>query len=712
MKTIETSSCNCVLRPIAVAITLLVAGHSSAQVATLSEVVVVGEQETYAVTRSTAGTRTDTPVEQIPQSVISVNRTLIEDQGVKTVSDALRNVSNVNVIDPRDTNIVSFKVRGFNSAVVVDGVAMPGPFSNLESLVNVEQIDVLKGPAGNLFGSGQGIGAYATLGGTIAVTTSSPERTPIRNVGISAGNYGAAGAQFDLNQPLSDDFAARLVGEVSRSNSESDNIFFRKQAFFPSLAWTPNAGRSVVIKARSIKGTTLDYSGLPKAGTLDTSSFTMPRSTNFTANGLPDTVTESSGLNIQWTEKLNKTWTANVTVAQNTAFINEKGVYVGDAFCGYGNAAATYHACGLQMWEKFETTSLSPNLTGKFEAWGASHVLSAGVDIESTKDKAFMAYSNGTADLGAISITNPVMPVWVDPVVPAEKDQQNNTYESRVIYVQEQASIGNLHLTGGLRFSRIDVVDIYNDGMMFSNNNVSSNTKWTPRVGAAYEWTPSVSTFAGYTEGMKTPVGSNFATTPKPEESSQKEVGLRFKNAGGITGTVAWFDLQRTNAAITDQATFKSYQTGKQRSTGVDVDLQWRASNALTLLATFTAQTARIVEDSLNASLVDKQLFNVPERSARLAARYSASGNLAGWGAGLGVTYRDVLPGDNKNTYFTDAATVWDTQLSYQSGKARYGMGISNLLDKKYYVPSAYFSGGNVTPAAPRTWVVTANYSF
>jgi iron complex outermembrane recepter protein len=178
-----------------------------------------------------------------------------------------------------------------------------------------------------------------------------------------------------------------------------------------------------------------------------------------------------------------------------------------------------------------------------------------------------------------------------------------------------------------------------------------------------------------------------------------------------VTGTIAWFDLQRTNVAITDSLG-KSYQTGKQRSTGIDLDLQWRASNALTLLAAMTVQSAKIVEDSFNATLVDKQLFNVPERSARLAARYNASGSLAGWGAGLGVTYRDVLPGDSKNTFFTPAATVWDTQLSYQGHKARYGIGINNLLDAKYYVPSAYFGGGNVTPAAPRTLLVTADFSF
>jgi iron complex outermembrane receptor protein len=708
------------LRPSIIALCAMACCQGAmAQSSTLPTVVVTGDLNAYATSRTSSATRTDTPVEQIPQSVVSVSKTLMEDQEVKTLSDALRNVSNVNEIDPRDTNNVTFKIRGFNAGVVVDGVAMPGYFSNLESLVNVEQIDVLKGPAGNVFGSGQATGAYATLGGTIAISTSSPERTPIRQAGITAGSYGARGVHFDFNQPLSQDMAVRLVGEASRSRSESDNVFFRKQSLFPSMAWTPNASRSVVIKARSISNTTLDYSGLPQSGTLDTSTLTLPRSTNFTARGLPDTITRLNGINVQWMEKLDDQWTAHVTLARNTAFVNQKGVYVsadlgfpGFECFGFGVAGATYNACGAQMWDKFKTTTFSPSLTGKFEALGARHVVHAGVDVETTRDHAYMAYPNGFGYLGPVSLSNPVMPVWVDPATPADANQQKNTYKSRVAYLQDQMHLGNWHFTAGLRYSRIDVVDIYSDGVMFSNNNVSTNSKWTPRVGVVYEWTPAISTFAGYSAGMKVPQGSNFATSPKPEESRQKEVGLRFKNLGGLTATLAWFDLERTHVAITDPMTFKAYQSGKQRSTGMDVDVQWRVDHAWTLLASLTSQTAKMVEDNLNPGLVGKQLFNVPQKSARLAARYTASGQWAGWGAGLGMTYRDRLPGNSSNTFFTPAATVWDAQISYKTGQVRYGIAVNNVLDKKYFIPAAYFAGGNVTPAAPRTFAVSADFGF
>lgn len=150
------------LTPIAAAV-LWLSTSALAQSTPVSTVEVRGQAPSpYVVPVTSAGTRTDTPIEQVPQSVISVPRALIVDQDAQSVSDVLRNVSNVNALDPRDSIITGFKVRGFGAAMVVDGVSMPGYFQNMESLVNVDRIDVVKGPSGGLFGSGQGIGTYGS----------------------------------------------------------------------------------------------------------------------------------------------------------------------------------------------------------------------------------------------------------------------------------------------------------------------------------------------------------------------------------------------------------------------------------------------------------------------------------------------------------------------------------------------------------------------
>lgn len=683
----------------------------------------------YVVKSASAGTRTDTPVEHIPQSIVTVPRAMIEDQGSKTLSDALRNVSNVNAMDARDANNAVFKIRGFHSATVVDGVAMPGYFPNQESLVNAERIDVIKGPTGALFGSSQGIGSYGTLGGTIAITTAEPTQETIRRIGFKVGSYGEKGTHFDVNQPINEILAFRIAGEWSDSDSETDRVFFKRRALFPSIALTPNADTKVVVRLRYLENTTIDYSGLPVSGTLDTSSFHLSRRTNIAATGLPDTKNTSQGINLQWTQRLTDTWTFSLLTAYNEAKIDQRGTWVVDSTSGcfdFGNVtAAANMMCGARMWDHFKTTTISPSMTGKFVTGNAKHTLNLGVDYEVTKDEASMLYPNvygpftdGIISLANVSMINPVYPAWVDAPLPKTPYQQNR-YKSKVAYLQDQIDIGALHLLGSLRYSRIDVTDVSTDPVMASlgfplPNNHSSNSKLTPRLGAVYEFTPNFSAFVGYGEGIKVPTVSVFSAPPKPEESKQTEVGFRLKDLAGITATFALFDLTRKNVAIADPLLPGfSIQAGKQQSRGIDADIRWQATPSWSLLAAFTAQTAEITENTSAPATVGKQLFNVPQQTARLATRYDfRAGALAGLGLGLGLMHNSKLPGNSSNTFFTPATTTWDAQASYAIGKARFGLNIFNLTDKKYYVPSNYFGGNQVIPAMPRTITASANFSF
>jgi iron complex outermembrane receptor protein len=669
-------------------------------------------EHNYAAARVRSATRTDAAIETIPQTVVVVPRALIEDQAGRTMSEVLRNVSNVNQVDARDSNNVGFKIRGFNSALVLDGVAMPGYFHNQESLVNIERIDVLKGPAGGLFGSGQGGGSYGTLGGSLVVTTSEPEDTSYRKVAVSAGSYSAWGAALDINQPINPTLAVRLVGEANRSENEADRVFFERTALFPSLAWTPSQDTKLVLRLRHLDNTTLDYSGLPPSGTLDTSTYTLPRSRIITAEGLPDTTNVSDGLNVQWEQRLNAAWVFNLTTAYNQTEVDQRGVAAISNFCfgSFGAGGPVHDLCGIRLWDRFKATNVSPSLTGKLTSGEVQHTLNLGIDYERTVDDAFMVYSSGgMAYLGSVDLRNPIYPVWDEPVAPATPDQQNR-YTSTVAYVQDQIDVGAWHLLASLRQSRIKVHDV---NSAWGISNVSTNNKLSPRVGAVYEFTPQVSAFAGYATGAKVPTISMFSTAPKPEEYQQAELGLRLKQFNGVTASLALFDLKRKNATVADPANFGfSIQAGEQRSQGVDLDLTWQATPSMSWLAALSSQQAEISEDT-NPALANKKLYNVPEQTARLAMRYDLhTGDWKGLGFGLGATYHSRLAGNSTNTFFTPAATVFDAQLSYHLKQVRLGLAVNNLADKKYYLPSAYFAGGQVTPAAPRTITATASLEF
>lgn len=672
----------------------------------------------YVETRTTAGSRTDVPVAAIPQSIVTVNRALIEDQGARNLSDALRNVSSVTSPDPRDSNNIGFRIRGFKAATVVDGIAMPGYFPNQESLVNIERIDVVKGPSGGLFGA-QSVGGFDTTGGTVQITTSAPQPTAIRNLGLRLGSDQEKGVSFDLNQPLSPEWAARLVGEWSDVDSETDRLFLKRQALFPSLSYKPGGGTEVTLRLRHVKNTTLDFSGLPVTGTLDTSDIKLRRSLNIAAEGLPDTELTSEGVNLQWNQRLNPDWTFNLTAGYNTVEVDQRGTWAVDALfvafdpafaCfGYGSVSTTSNVmCGAYLQDKFRTTTISPSLSGRVTLGSTKHVLSVGLDREVTDDDAFMRYPGGGTGLLSMTpfdLRNPVFPRWVEPSAAETMLVQDNRYTATVAYVQDQIDWGNWHFLGSLRYSDIEV--------QTSNPKANTASKATPRLGAVYDFTPQVSAFVGYGEAIKVPVGTLFSQPPKAEEAQQTEVGVRLKGLAGVTATLAWFDLKRKNVAVSDPAApFSSIQVGEQQSKGVDADIHWQVNGAWSWLASFTHQTPEVTRDT-NATLVGKQLFNVPEQQARVSTRYDIrSGDLAGLGFGAGITYTDRLPVNTLNTSFTPSSTVADAQVSYLRGNARYGLNVFNLTDKKYFVPSNYFGGNQVIAAPRRTLSVTANFAF
>lgn len=699
------------LNQVSVAIAVGFSTQLFAQVS-LGNVEVTDFRNTYIVKNVNSATRTDTPVENIPQTIVSLPRSVIDDQGSKTLSDALRNVSNVTEIDPRDSNNAVFKIRGFQSSTIVDGVAMPASFPNFESLHNIEQIDVIKGPAGGLYGSGGSMGSVGSFGGSVVLTTFQPEKVEIRKVGVTAGTFGLRGTNFDLNQPINKDLAFRVTGEVSKTDSETNKVFFKKTALSPSLAWEPDGVTKVILRLRYVDNTTLDYSGIPAKGTILPGA-AVARDSLFTATGLPDTTNNARGANLQWTQKLNDQWNFGLIVAQNKATYLQRGVWA------YEFAHPDYLMTGYRMFDSMTTTTLSPSLTGKFVVNGMSHTVNTGIDFERTKDEGYMRYSdaNNFFMLGAGgNIQTGVMPAWVEPDISGTPDLKNR-YKTTTSYIQDQVDIGRLHLTGALRYAQLRMHDqnTYTDPMQMAApyTNETSVNKVTPRFGASYELTNFVSGFAGYSEAVKVPIWQIFATPPKPEEARQQEIGLKFKEYAGVSGTVALYDLTRKNAPASN-GSLTAYQVGEQQSRGLDADLRWRVTPAWTLLGAYSVQTTETTQNSQVPSSVGKQLKLVPKQTLRLASRYDIrTGDFAGLGLGLGLTHIADNPFNTDNSVWMPNVSVWDAQMSYTQKGVRYGVGVVNLTNKSYYMPSAFLGGGSfVMPAAPRTVTATAQFSF
>jgi iron complex outermembrane recepter protein len=162
------------------------------------ELVVTGEQNGYRVQESTTGTRTDTPLRDIPQSIQVVPQQVLRDQQINRLDDALRNVPGVTQ-DFNSGPSLTYRIRGFealNNNLLRNGQVDAGAGEVVE-LSSVERVEVLKGPASVLFGLGN-------PGGSINIITKRPLSEPFYAIDATVGNYSFYRGAIDLSGPLND----------------------------------------------------------------------------------------------------------------------------------------------------------------------------------------------------------------------------------------------------------------------------------------------------------------------------------------------------------------------------------------------------------------------------------------------------------------------------------------------------------------------------
>lgn len=197
------------------------------------EIVVTGEQEEgYRIPNASVGTRTDTPLRDIPQSIQVVPQQVLQDQQVNTLNEALQNVSGVIQTGANYSQFNSFTIRGFEASE--DGNYSRNGLSyrfgsQSTNFSNIERIEVLRGPASVLFGQG-------SPGGTINIVTKQPLRDPFYSIEGIIGNYDFYRGAIDLSGPLDDSRTVLYRLNASYENTDSFVDFINRDN--PSIAST------------------------------------------------------------------------------------------------------------------------------------------------------------------------------------------------------------------------------------------------------------------------------------------------------------------------------------------------------------------------------------------------------------------------------------------------------------------------------------------
>ncbi|KAA1193389.1 TonB-dependent receptor [Pseudohalioglobus sediminis] len=170
----------------------------------------------------TARKRTEN-LQDVPIAISAIDETTIQRAGIERAADYIGLVPNVTIVDAANVGDTQVSIRGVVStrdaestfAYVVDGVLSTNPNSFNEELFDVQQIEVLKGPQGALYGRN-------AVAGAVLVTTKAPTNEFEARIGGGIANNDAYKVNAMVSGPIIDD---TLLGRFAISTRETDGFY-------------------------------------------------------------------------------------------------------------------------------------------------------------------------------------------------------------------------------------------------------------------------------------------------------------------------------------------------------------------------------------------------------------------------------------------------------------------------------------------------------
>ncbi len=682
----------------------------------ISEMVTVEIESEFVSTTSETATKTATPLRDVPQSVEIVNRSLLESQTVRSLSDALLNVTAVSLAQGEGRRD-QFFIRGFNAVgdQFIDGVRDDATY--YRDLANIEQIEVVKGPAAVLFGRG-------SSGGIINRVTKRPNYFGrVGNIETMVGSYGLKRGSFDFGQPIiKEKLAFRFIGAYEKSGSFRQYFFQERYNIAPSLSWKPTEKTDVLFQFEFLNDARRPDRGLPsyRGVVVD-----VPIATYY---GFPETDrvnnrVSSQALRVE--HKFNNDWLIrNVFRRINTAtdFYNTgaNGVCV---FATNGDCAAVksgdpifsldrlgavrfQYASNVRQQNNFNQTEA----VGVVNTFGWQHTILAGVEL-GLQDKNTIRYNGAAA---AVSLFNPVL------TRPQEYLTQPNfnNFKGKVFGLYFQDQINFTKKWKALIGVRYDDFRQNLDDLRAVNQDFNRTDKqWSPRAGLVYQPNDWLSFYGSYTRSFQ-PSGENLslavnAAELEPELTRNYEGGVKAQfRPFRLNATLAVFRLDRSNIKTNDPLnTGKLILVGEQRTDGIEATISGAPTRKLEIYAGYALLDARITKSnsfSGNVPLQGKLAQLTPRNSGNLWLTYQLPKRLR---LGFGAFARTKSFTSANNLVTLPGYTRFDASLAWRSEKHyEIAFNLKNITNRRYYETSNGDNG--ILPGAPVNGSITARYRW
>lgn len=687
----------------------------------LKEVTVEGTRENkYKKESSTTVSKMPLKDIENPQVYNSIPANLLKEQVVTNFNDALKNATGVTRLwestGRNGDGSEYYSMRGFSVQPTMTN-GLPSLTNTTVDPINIDNIEVIKGPSGTLFGS-----SVISYGGLINVVTKKPHQMFGGEISYNNGTYGSNRVTADVNLPLNEKAAVRINSAYTTEESFQDAGF--SNAFFlaPSLKYEVSDKLTFLVNTEFYKNTSAKASMifLSRYTPLSFDSmelFDRNYKRSFTSNDL--TMNNNSfNMQMQALYKLSNYWTSQTVLSKSSTKTNGYYQYLWDSANGDEFTRYISKADGT-----FYTTDIQQNFIGDFKIGNMRNRLVAGLDYYNSRliNGGSGWVANGTVSLVNGTDTGILTQAGTDALLTGSF--AGNTEANQEImsaYVSDVLNVTNkLSVMASLRLDYFDGKTSQYDGV-----ETEGQVALSPKFGAVYQIVENkVSVFGNYMNGFQnvapTTVADLEGSNPRtkefdPEQANQFEVGLKtslYKDI--ISASVSYYDIRVKDRVITDPNNINnSIQGGEVESKGVEVSIVANPIKGLNFIAGFSHNDAEVTKESPGDGYLGLRPEEAgPETLVNFWANYTVtSGQLKGFGIGFGGNYASeykTLNRANTGTFALPDYTVLNSALSYDNDKFNVSLKLNNMLNEKYY------SGwSTVTPQRLRSITAGVTYKF
>ncbi|MFM0501758.1 TonB-dependent siderophore receptor [Paraburkholderia caffeinilytica] len=634
----------------------------------------------FAATSTRSATRTDTPLDEIPQSVQVVTNDVLKSQQTQSVADALHNVSGVEIRNKAGLAAGGAPmIDGFQASVTMNGNLAPDSSAALTlPMAAISSIEVLKGADAIISGVG-------SPGGTVNVVQKTPQATPVHEISLQTGSYGDWLGSLDLAGAIANDNRLTYRFIVSGETAgESYGGMLGQRDFYvaPSLRWQ-SGGTDLIVgfEQHTYRTPFTPYALFTATGPL----------VFYPGLGNQQAYTSSNDTSVHydWTQKINSYLTFHSTArydaeSSSTPFYATLWGQLSPDSTQYYGQASTNHSY---------STTFDNNLQAKFNTGPIQHTLLGGVSYQiSRSDSSQFNNSN-------INTFPPVNPISIDtePLGTWNKTISNTYYNS--FYLQDQITWQRLHVLVSMTRPRY-----------WSNAN-PTYAAWVPNVGALYQLTGNVGLFVNAQRSFAPQNGFLLegGEVAPPLTGSSLEAGLKFDLFDDkLSGSIAVHRNSYINEVMqVPSSIYEIVIPGADTARGVSIDLSGKIIAGWNVIAHYS------YNDYVLPSQVGPYAYNGTSRhSGSLWITYDFQrASLRGWGVGAGFWARG-------NTEAGPDPTTG--QMLYVPGQARVdatvyyvGKGWSaRLAVKNVFNRYLYGDGGSGEIEPGRLIYLTTTYDF